>query len=75
VAVEKGTKAVISANFSAYDERTFKLTSELQLLRHPEKSFSTPTPDYTNNPNCKRVLPQAAREALTRSALPPARWF
>ena len=51
VAVEKGTKAVISVNFSVYGRRTFNnLTYErISLLKFPKKTFSTPTPDYVNN--------------------------
>jgi hypothetical protein len=46
VAVEKGTKAVISA--STADEHS--ITCErISLLQFPKKSFSTATPDYSNN--------------------------
>jgi hypothetical protein len=50
VAVEKGTKAVISVNFSVDGRRTFNnLTYErISLLRFPKKSFSTATPGFNN---------------------------
>jgi len=43
VAVEKGTKAVISVNFSVYGRRTFNnFTYErISLLKFPKKTFST----------------------------------
>jgi hypothetical protein len=52
VAVEKGTKAVISVNFSVYGLRTFNnLTYErISLLKFLKKTFSTPTPHYANCP-------------------------
>jgi hypothetical protein len=47
VAVEKGTKAVISPNFSVHGERTFNLQTNF-ILEIPEKSFSTATPVTVN---------------------------
>jgi hypothetical protein len=50
VAVEKGTKAVISVNFSLYGRRTFNnLTYErILLLKFPKRSFSSATPVLNN---------------------------
>jgi hypothetical protein len=50
VAVEKGTKAVISVNFSLYGRRTFNnLTYErILLLKLPKRSFSSATPVLNN---------------------------
>jgi hypothetical protein len=47
VAVEKGTKAVISPNFAVHGERTFNLQTNF-ILEIPRKSFSTATPDSAN---------------------------
>jgi hypothetical protein len=44
VGVEKGTKAVISVNFSLFRERTFNNLRTNFLVEIPlKKSFSTPT--------------------------------
>jgi hypothetical protein len=48
--VEKGTKAVISTNFSTYGERTFNtFTNRISLLKFHEKSFSTATRSIVNH--------------------------
>jgi hypothetical protein len=39
VAVEKGTKAVISANFSVYDRRTFNNLRTNFAIEIPKKEF------------------------------------
>ena len=47
VAVEEGTKAVISVDFSACGRRTFELSiryERISQLKFPKKSFSTATP-------------------------------
>jgi hypothetical protein len=44
VAVEKGTKEVISAHSSVYGERTFNNLRVDFVAEIPEKSLSTPTP-------------------------------
>jgi hypothetical protein len=46
VAVEKGTKEVISANSSVYGNEHSITYERISLLKFPEKSFSTPTPDF-----------------------------
>jgi hypothetical protein len=48
VAVEKGTKAVICVNFSACGKRRFNNLRANFLVKSREKSFSTPTGDYTH---------------------------
>jgi hypothetical protein len=50
VGVEKGTKAVISVNFSAYRERTFNNHERTSEVETPEMSFSTATRHSTQNP-------------------------
>jgi len=47
VGVEKGTKAVISANSSAYGELEFNNLRANFLPKFPQKSFSTATGVYT----------------------------
>jgi hypothetical protein len=39
VAVEKGTNAVISANFTACGQRTFNHYERILRVKFPEKSF------------------------------------
>jgi hypothetical protein len=54
VAVEKGTKAVISVDFSVYRERTFNNLRTNFADEIPSKEFfniSTATPDFTSNEN------------------------
>jgi hypothetical protein len=50
VAVEKGTKAVISVNFSVYGRRTFNNLTyvRISLLKFSKNSFSKATGDYTH---------------------------
>jgi hypothetical protein len=56
VAVEKGTKAVISVNFSAYGKRRFNnlqanFVREIpRFVKSREKSFSIPTGVITQSP-------------------------
>jgi len=48
--VVKGTKAVISTNFSTYGERTFNtFTNRISLLKFHEKSISTATRSIVNH--------------------------
>jgi deazaflavin-dependent oxidoreductase (nitroreductase family) len=48
VAIEKGTKPVISVNFSVYLELIFNTLRTNFDVEIPEKSFSTPTSDYNS---------------------------
>jgi hypothetical protein len=47
VAVEKGTKAVISVNFRVHGKRTIN-NLRISLSKSPEKSSSTATPGFDN---------------------------
>jgi hypothetical protein len=48
VAVEKGTKPVISANLAPAANEYSTAYERISLVEFPEKSFSTPTGDYTH---------------------------
>jgi hypothetical protein len=49
VGVEKGTKPVISVNFSVSGQRTFNNLRTTFLVEIPEKrGFSTPTPVFVS---------------------------
>jgi hypothetical protein len=50
-AVEKGTKAVISVNFSVCGGRTFNTYERISPVKFPKKGFSTATGVCSNNPN------------------------
>jgi len=50
VGVEKGTKAVISANSSVYGGLEFNNLRSNFVAEIPEKSFSTATADFVNHP-------------------------
>jgi len=47
-AVEKGTKAVISANFRLFSQRTFMTYKMNFWPKRLEKSFSTATANFTD---------------------------
>ena len=47
--VEKGTKAVISVDFSVYGEPTFNNLQTNFVVEIPEKSFSTATGCFDNH--------------------------
>lgn len=56
MAVEKGTKALISVSFTAYGERTFNNLERISRMALPEKSFSTATPGFVNYPDSSVVV-------------------
>jgi hypothetical protein len=62
VAVEKGTKAVISVNFASTADEHSITRERLLLLKFPKKNFSTATPVYINyrqnGPLCAGGIPQ-----------------